>query len=175
MNRREALRALVVASGGLVALPSWALGWDPDRLALPAAASALSPSDASTLAAVADTIIPEGDGVGALALGVDRFLLRLLEACYDEGVQENVRVMLRHLDATARAATGAPFRECGREVRERLLLTLEATDDPARRDTFALLKAETIRGFRTSRVVMERLGYNPMPGFYDGCADALTP
>jgi alanine or glycine:cation symporter, AGCS family len=52
----------------------------------------------ATISAIADTIIPEGDSVGAVAVGVDRFLVRLIEECYDEHVQENVRTQLRLLD-----------------------------------------------------------------------------
>lgn len=173
MNRREALRTLAVASGGLVALPGWAFGWNPERIALQS--SRFSASEEATISAVADTIIPEKDSIGALAVGVDRFLVRLLEECYAEDVQENVGIQLRLLQRLAREETGASFRDCNQDHRERLLLSLQASDDRAQRDFFELMKAETVRGFRTSQVVMERyLGYVMMPGFYDGCADATT-
>jgi hypothetical protein len=169
MNRREALKALAFASGGLVALPGWALGWTPERI--PASSATFSAVEQATISAVSDTIIPEKDGVGALALEVDRFLVGLIERCYEENVQENVRTQLRLLDRLAWEETGRSYREGDPVLRERLLLSLRTADDAAPRDFFDLIKAETIRGFRTSRVVLERyLGYQLMPGFYDGCA-----
>jgi hypothetical protein len=173
MNRREALRTLAIASGGLVALPDWAFGWTPAGIALPR--SRFSAGEEATLSAIADTIIPEHDSLGALAVGVDRFLVRLIDQCYDEEVQENVRRQLRFLDRLAREETGAAFADVGQHQRERWLLSLESSEDPARRDFFELRKFETIRGFRTSQAVMEGyLGYTMMPGFYDGCADVRT-
>jgi hypothetical protein len=172
MNRREALRTLALASGGLVALPNWAFGWAPERIALPL--SRFSASEEAMISAVADTIIPENDTIGAVAVGVDRFLVRLIDQCYAGEVQENVRRQLQFLDRLAREETRAYFGEGSRENRERWLLSLQTSDDPLRQAFFELMKAETIRGFRTSRVVMEDyLGYLMMPGFYDGCADAI--
>jgi hypothetical protein len=174
VNRREALKTLAVASGGLVALPGWAMGWSPERI--PGLRSTFSAVEQATISAVADTIIPEKDSIGALALGVDRFLVALIERCYEVDVQQNVSTQLRVLDGLAREETGGSFRDGDRPQRERLLLSLRASDDSARRDFFDLMKAETIRGFRTSRVVMEQyLGYKVMPGFYDGCAAVKTP
>jgi hypothetical protein len=145
------------------------LGWSPEDI--PLRSSTFSASEQATVSAIADTIIPEKDSIGALALEVDRFLIGLIERCYEEDVQENVRTQLGVLDRLAREETGRSFRECGRDHRERLLLSLGTSGDGAQRDFFQLMKAETIRGFRTSRVVMEQyLGYQVMPGFYDGCA-----
>jgi myo-inositol catabolism protein IolC len=173
MNRREALRTLAAASGGLVALPDWAFGWRPEQLAL--AHSCFSAAEEAALSAVADTIIPEKDSIGAIAVGVDRFLVRLIDQCYDAEVQENVSRQLRFLERVAWEDTAATFREGSQQRRERWLLSLEASDDRARQDFFHLVKSETIRGFRTSQVVMEGyLGYTSMPGFYDGCAEATT-
>jgi hypothetical protein len=173
MNRREALRTLALASGGMVALPEWAFGWNPERIAL--RSSLFSACEEATISAIADTIIPEKDSVGAVAVGVDRFLVRLIQECYDAHVHENVRTQLRLLDRLAREETGASFRDCSQDRKERLLLSLEASEDRAQRAFFELMKSETIRGFQTSQLVMERyLGYVMMPGFYDACTDAAT-
>jgi hypothetical protein len=46
------------------------------------------------------------------------------------------------------------------------------SDDEETRETFGLIKSETIRGFRTSKVVMtEYLDYQVMPGHFYGCVE----
>jgi hypothetical protein len=168
MDRREALRTIAVASGGLVTMPAWAFGWSAEQVAL--ATSFFSSTEERMISAIADTIIPETDSIGALAVGVDSFLSRLIEQCYDADVQENVRRQLSWLNRLAGEETGAGFPDCRPEHRQRLLLLLASSDDQEKKAFFDLMKSETIRGFRTSRVVMEQyLGYTMMPGFYDGC------
>ena len=43
-----------------------------------------------------DTIIPAGDSIGALSVGVDKFLQKLIDKCYDSKVQENVKAHFQH-------------------------------------------------------------------------------
>ena len=72
MNRRDSIKSLMAASGTLIALPAWADGWVADDVVL--YPSSFSIESAETLASVADTIIPAGDDIGALSVGVDKFL-----------------------------------------------------------------------------------------------------
>ena len=134
--------------------------------------SAFSLSEAETLSAVADTIIPEGDGIGALSVGVDKFLQKLLADCYETGVQDNVRKQLAFLEEKSVATYQKPFNQCDQLLREQMLLTLSASEDQTQQDFFKLIKSETIRGFRTSREVMVNyLQYKQVPGHYYGCVD----
>src|SRR5688572_10257434 len=99
MNRRDTLKRIVLASGSLVALPSWANGWSRETLA--DNGSMFSVTEQDTLASVADTIIPAGNAIGALSVGVDKFLQKLIEKCYEQSVQDNVKVQLNGLETTA--------------------------------------------------------------------------
>ena len=160
----------MVASGGLVALPSWAENWIPSDLAkIPTSFSTSSPE---TLAAVADTIIPAGNSIGALSVGVDKFLQKLLANCYEKDVQENVDKQLSALDASARSTYGNTFTGCDQSQRQSLLTKFANSDDTHEKDFFTLIKSETIRGFNTSREVMlQYLKYKILPGHYYGCVD----
>lgn len=170
MNRRETIKALMAASGALVTLPSWAQGWTPSQMT--ALHSAFSASEAQTLTAVADTIIPEGNGIGALTVGVDKFLQKLFADCYEIDVQNNIRTQLTSLDEKSNLTYQKSFKDCDQSQREQLLLTLPASEDQNQRDFFELIKSETIRGFRTSREVMVNyLQYKQAPGHYYGCVD----
>jgi hypothetical protein len=160
----------MVATGGLVALPSWARNWTVgDVTKLP---SSFSLTDQEILASVADAIIPPGNSIGALSVGVDKFLQKLIANCYEEDVQQNVNKQLSALDASARNAYGNSFTSCDQLQRQALLTKLATSEDKNERDFFTLMKSETIRGFNTSREVMlQYLNYKILPGHYYGCVD----
>lgn len=170
MDRLEALKTLALASGALVTLPSWAMGWN-DRNLL-SYSSDFTPDEQALIANIADTIIPENDSIGALSVGVDKFLIRLIDQCYEDDVKKNVKTRLKALNGLALNTSGDPFGACRQQKREELLLTFSNSADEADKNFFNLMKSETIRGFRTSQVVMEDyLGYQVIPDYYNGFVD----
>lgn len=170
MNRRESLKMLMAASGGLLALPAWAGQWHVDDLARHA--SSFAAAEQAMLAAVVDTILPQGVVVGGLSLGVDKFLQKLFDDCYEPAVQANIKTQLAKLDASASAKYGQPFSSCAQHEREALLMSLANATDVSEKEFFTLVKAETIRGFSTSREVMVNyLEYKTAPGHFYGCVD----
>ena len=96
MNRRDSLKTLMAASGALISLPAWAEGWSPDKLIIPHSSFTLTEQD--LLASVADTIIPAGNSIGAVSVGVDKFLQKLFQDCYEQDVQANIKNQLQKLD-----------------------------------------------------------------------------
>ena len=170
MNRRDTIKTLMAASGSLIALPAWADGWS---------AADVSPSNGffsfevqETLASVADTIIPPGDSIGALSVGVDKFLQKLIADCYEIEVRENVKTQLEALEQSAQSLYSKSFKECDQASRERLLLNFSGSEDKTKADFFKLIKSETIRGFNTSREVMVNFHhFRQVPGHYYGCVD----
>ena len=173
MNRRELVKQLLVASGGLVALPAWAKDWTLENLQ--GYSSTFSLTEQQTLAGVADAIIPPGDGIGALSVGVDKFLQKLIENCYDTGVQSNVKSQLQMLENKAQSIHSKSFSECTHVQRQEMLLKLSASENKNEKDFFTLLKSETIRGFSTSKEVMTKyLRYKVAPGHYYGCVDVKS-
>lgn len=161
-----------MASAGLVALPAWAQGWDAQSVG----SSFLFPiTEQEILTSVADTIIPTGDSIGALSVGVEKFLQRLFADCYEVDVQENIKKQLNALEKSANEQHNQAFMLCNQEQREAMLKVLTAVEDSPQADFFNLMKRETIRGFRTSRKVMkDHLDYVMAPGYYDGCV-AVEP
>ena len=170
MNRRTSLKNLLVATGGLIALPAWAQEWSISDLKT--LYSSFSASSQEILASVADTIIPPGNAIGALSVGVDKFLQKLIDNCYEADVQENVRTQLAALDDNAKKTYGNPFKSCDQLQREALLTNFSVSENKNEEDFFDLMKSETIRGFNTSREVMlQYLNYKILPGHFYGCVD----
>lgn len=170
MNRRIALKNLMIASGGLLALPAWAKEW---RVAdLSQYPSSFSFTEQRMFAAVADTIIPGGNSIGALSVGVDKFLIRLIDDCYEKEVQANVKKQFTALETAAQNTYSKPFTACDQLQRQDLLQKLSISPDKAQKDFFNLMKGETIRGFNTSKEVMVTyFKYQVAPGHYYGCVN----
>lgn len=163
----------MVASGSLMALPAWAKGWTPaDLMRHP---SSFSSGAQETLAAVADTILPAGDSVGALSVGVDRFLEKLFDKCYEKDIQDNIKTQLAALETSADNFYGKAFKDCDQVQREEMLLKLSVSEIKSEQDFFKLVKSETIRGYNTSREVMVNYHkFKQVPGHFYGCVDVAV-
>jgi hypothetical protein len=170
MKRREALKTLGLATAGLVALPAWASGWTARDVVVQL--STFSSKQQALLSSVADAFIPAKNNLGAIPQEVDKFLIRLFDECYETDVQNNIKQQLGVLDDRAMEKTGMSFTECNKAQREELIMTFEDSENEAEKEFFQRVKYETIRGFRTSKVVMQEYhGYRVVPGFYNGNVD----
>lgn len=170
MKRREALKTLGFAAAGFVALPAWARGWTANEIALEN--SSFSTREQALLSSVADTFIPEKNGIGAVPQEVDTFLVRLFDECYEEDVRSNIKLQLNELNKKAMSTRGKSFADCTQSQREDLLLTFQDSATEVKKEFFQRIKFETIRGFRTSKVVMQDYhGYRVIPGRYNGNVD----
>lgn len=173
MDRRTSLKQLIATSGGLLmlpALPSWAMGWS--RNTISTEITFVDTIGTNTLAAVADTIIPAGDSIGALSVGVDQYLVKVLDKCYEEDVQKNVGRQLAALDEQAKGQFQQSFADCSQEQRLEMLQSLALSEDEDTSKFFQLIKSETIRGFTTSKEVMVNYRhYKVAPGHFYGCVD----
>lgn len=170
MNRRNTLKHLLAATGGLVALPSWANGWSVSSFKT--YLSSFSKMEQEILSALVDTIIPAGTSIGAKSVGVDQFLQKLFDRCYEKEVQDNVKKQLGALDQAAQSAYQTSFAAANQTQREAIFLHLSQSVVKEEKDFFTLLKSETIRGFSTSEEVMVNyLKFKVAPGHYYGCVD----
>jgi hypothetical protein len=170
MNRRSVVKKLAVTAGGLIILPHWMGCSNGDKPATHL--SSFSAKEQELLAAITDTLIPAGNSIGALAVGVDKFLQKILDDCYEKDVQDNVKTQLKALDNLAKSGNNKSFQDCTQGGKQDLLLKFSASQNKAEKDFFTLIRTETVRGFTTSQKVMEEyLGYKIAPGHYYGCID----
>lgn len=170
MDRRRALKTMMLASGSLMALPSWAMGWKAEDMVTSHAS--FTAAEQELIAAIADTLIPSDGTIGALSVGVDKFLLRLLEECYKEEFRTGIKAQLGNLNKSAEEKESTSFIECPKKQREDMLKTLSASKSEVEREFYGFMKGQTIRGFNTSEEVMVNYhDYVMMPGYYDGCVD----
>ncbi len=171
MDRRNAVKQLVIVSGSLISLPFWMTGCAEGDTTV-THLSSFSITEQELLASITDTIIPAGNAIGAKAVGVDKFLQKLIDDCYEKEVQDNVKAQLKVLEKSANATNSKSFAECTQLQRQELLLKFSTSTNKPEKDFFTLMRSETIRGFNTSQEVMEKyLNYKVAPGHYYGCVD----
>ena len=173
MKRGSAIKNLVIASGGIISLPAWisscGLGDSPTH------ATSFTTAQQQILASVTDTIIPTGKEIGALATGVDKFLQKLIDDCHPPEVQLNAKKQLDALEESAKKNFSTGFSSCTQAQRQELLLKLSNSTNKDEKEFFTLMKSETIRGFTTSREVMQNYHhYQVAPGHYYGCVEVKT-
>jgi Gluconate 2-dehydrogenase subunit 3 len=171
MDRRIAVKKIIIASGSLITLPFWMTGCGSNDTAA-THLSSFSATEQEILAAVTDTIIPAGNAIGALSVGVDKYLQKLIDNCYEKDVQDNVKAQLKGLETSAQGAYKKSFSKCDPMQRQEMLLKLSTSDKKPEKDFFTLIKSETINGFNTSKEVMVNyFHYMAAPGHYYGCVD----
>lgn len=174
MKRRRTLQILAGSAAGLTALGLWARRWPVFRPKAPVGFYA--EGEEQLVHAIADTILPTRDNIGATGVGADQFVARYIEHCSEPAEQELVKTRLAALEARARERHGQAFTACTPDQRRELLLAFGSSGDPAEAEFFNLMKNLTIRGFNTSEEVMVNYyGYAVMPGHYHGCVDTAVP
>ena len=137
MNRREVVRLLA----GAVTVPVLT-GYGTDELyalgrrlhkqaATPGHLLGLfSPHQRSTVAAIAERIIPETDTPGAGAAGVPEFIELIVAEHYKEKLRANFLEGLSDVDARARARFGSEFASTTPPRQDRILNLLEEEAGP---------------------------------------------
>lgn len=154
-------------------LPAWAKSWD--KQSLNTTGTLFNREQEKMLSVLSDAIIPPGDSIGALSVGVDKFLTKLFSDCYDAEIQHKIKLQLEQIDTKARNDYGTPFESCQPPKKMSIMEQFACSDNEETRETFQLIKHETIRGFRTSKIVMtEYLDYQVMPGHFNGCVEVSS-
>lgn len=179
MNRRSTLKGLLAAGGAIagLSLVEWKWHIVEDSL-YPRFYTRL---EEKLLTSIADTIIPAGpppavpggptEPIGALSTGTDKFLMKLIEKCYEKEDQDKIKRQLAELEKSSENAYGESFADCSQEQRVELLMARANSEVEEEKEFFDLMKSQTIRGFTTTQVFMTNYrDYKVAPGYYHGCA-----
>src|SRR6187551_1338670 len=107
MDRRKVIKNLAIVSGGLITLPQWMVSCGVSDTTIHQ--TSFSVAEQKILASITDTIIPAGNSIGALSVGVDKFLQKLIDDCYEKDVQENVKTQLKKMEEAANTINKRSF------------------------------------------------------------------
>ena len=100
MQRRTALKNLLLFAGGTVLLPSCL--HEDKKATIPLNHLKVSADQEALLAEIAETIIPKTDTPGAKELGIHQFVLTMVDDCMKKDDQVNFMNGLDEVDALAK-------------------------------------------------------------------------
>jgi hypothetical protein len=201
MNRRELLKMIAAATGGVMIGGEFLLsGCKANSDSAPVAFTA---ENIAYLDEIAETIIPQTTTAGAKAAGVGRFMTVMVNDCYTKDDQEVFHKGLNILDDACNKMHNVSFMKATPEQRKQLLISVDketkeyvkkkadaenvqkekqkqgqekSTNDFKKQTLpnhyFQQLKQLAIFGYFTSeKGRTEALRYTPVPGKYQGVID----
>lgn len=185
MNRRNALKKTGWFAGAALATPSLISllqscrdekrsEWQPEFF---------STEEAGTISAMVDTLLPRTDTPGALDVGVDIFLDRLVARSYDSEGQDYLQEEIAKFNADCVEKYGERFEALEQEQREEIFRAAEKSNpkfnpgvwgktigeqEPI--EFYRSLKAMAIWAYTSSQEIGENvLNYDPIPGKFVSC------
>lgn len=170
MRRRTAIRDLTIFAGGVTLIPSCLTHSEKASIALKKLH--ITAAQEKLLAEIASTIIPQTDIPGAREVGAHLFVLKMLDDCYEEDVQQKFVRGLDQLENNTKKCFGNSFVRCTATQKQNVLLGVENMDAHCSEvfDFYKIMKERTIQGYLTSRyVVMGVKKYELIPSVnYNG-------
>ncbi len=185
MERRDALKALAVLTGGAVLVPS--CNFLKEDILAAYKNLQVTPSLQQMLAQVTSTIIPAGTLKGAADLQVQDFILVMVNDCFKPGEQQLFMRGMQHFDDYSDAVGGKSFKRLTPEAQTQVVeagLAIEPKEAPATeteeekeareneqavREFLQITKRFTIQGFMMSQYIMTEIKpYKMLPGDYQG-------
>ena len=168
MERRQAIKAVMMSAAGLITLPAWANSWNPQMVLLPF--RFLNTIQESLLEEVVSLIIPEGEKPGAKSLGVHLFVQKMVADCYEPKDQEAFKSGLDDIEKTAQLIHNQSFTALNTAQKEEILRGVSLSTNAQQKEFFASIKNLTIQGYTSSEYVMvNHYNYEMAPGHFYGC------
>lgn len=178
MNRRELLKMIAAATGGIVIGGEFLLTGCKNPEAGPGIS--FSADDIAFLNEVAETIFPKTSTPGAKDAKVGELMTVMVNDCYTEADQKAFREGMKKIDEACNKMHGHDFMKASAEHRKEVLVSMDKEraeyqknkkqEDPNHH--FQYFKQLTIMGYFTSKE--GRTGatrYEPVPGKYIGDLD----
>jgi hypothetical protein len=171
MNRRTAIRNVVLLSAGATLLPSC---HHEDKISLPLKNISLSGSQEKMLAELSETIFPKTSTfIGAKDIKAHEFVLTMVDDCTAPEDQKKFTSGMKSFEDTCNEKMNRAFENCTLQQRMEFLQQVEKKQDvPDDAVNFYwTVKRYTIQGFTSSKEFMTDIRkYKLVPGGnYRGC------
>lgn len=152
------------------------LSWTPE---------VLSQEQARILSSLVDRILPRTDTPGALDVGTDEFIDKILASAFPKNIQNGFTAGLESFNATAKAMHGKDFVKLEDSKKDEVISDFEEKSGPlpgalwaynfADGDEFPfyrMMKELALIGyFHSEKIGTDYLAYDPIPGPFRGCID----
>jgi len=185
MNRREALKGTAMIFGYALTGSTVAtlmqscdtgnkLSWSPQ---------VLNEDQAKTLSAIVDRILPATDTPGAIEVGVDQFIDKILHQVFPDDIKNGFAAGLDEFNQFSKSQYNKNFARLSPSEQDEIIRIYEEKSpwmpsslwnfsfDNARGFPFYRMTKElALMGyFQSERISKEVLNYDPIPGPYIGC------
>lgn len=169
MERRFAIKQILIMAGGMALLPSCLKEAGKSSIALKNLDISLDQEH--LLADVGETIIPATDTPGSKQLNLHLFVMKMLDDLYEKEDQKLFMKGLSDFADSAQDKYGNAFQKLTVAQRQELLLAIENDKQapPALAKFYEIMKRRTIGGYLNSKYVMTNLiKWELVPGRYNG-------
>lgn len=167
MNRRTALQHVIVLGAGATLLASC-----QDKATIATKNIPLTGSQEKLLSALAETIIPSSDFVGAKELQAHQFIVVMADDCASTEEQNQFIAGMKAFDDFAKQKIQTSFAKATVEQRTTLLTALEAKTDVPENvlEFYQTIKQLTIQSFTTSEAFLTQVrNFSLIPPKFQGC------
>jgi len=177
MNRRTAVKNLIITAGAVAWLPACMTATQgQDKASVPLKHLWVSAHQAEVLAEVCETIIPRTATPGARDLGVHLYVLKMLDDCCQSKEQLAFVAGLAELEQATLQQHKLPFLLCSPSQRlsvlqivDSQLLTTLQSNPTALLHFYSTAKRLTVAGYTNSKYFMtNQVVYELVPSRYDG-------
>lgn len=177
MNRRELLKMVAAATGGVVIGGEFFLAGCKNPDAGIGTSNTFTESDIAFLDEVAETIFPKTSTPGAKDAKVGQYMTVFVNDCYDQQQQDAFHAGMKSLNDACNKMHGHDFMKAEPAHRKELLVALDKERDEYQKTKkkedpnhyFQAFKQLTIMGYFTSKEGREgATNYQPVPGKYQG-------
>lgn len=174
MQRRQAIKSLLIVTGGVIVIPSCLQ--ERTESSIPLNHLKIDAGEEKLLAELAETIIPATDTPGAKDTYAHVFTLKMIDDCFDKADQDIFTKGLKEIDRLAKDRFHTNFLKSTPAQREQLVAELEKSaaanndkDEVAR--FYKMVKGLVIQGYMGSKYVLGQVQkLELVPGRYNGAA-----
>ena len=171
MNRRTAIRNVVIISAGAAFIPACG---QQDQATITLKNISFSGSEEKMLAALTEAIIPKTKNfIGAGDLRAHEFALVMVDDCASPEDQKKFMGGMKEFEEACKKKWKTSFVKCTSEEKKEILQQMEKNDDipEAARNFYKTIKRYTVQSFTTSKqFLLDIKKYQLVPGGnFKGC------
>lgn len=181
MNRRIAIRNMALIMGSAALLPA-CLSGDKGKPIVELKHLKLDAAQENLVSNLCETILPKTSTPGAKDLGINLFVFKMIDDCFDKKGQDDFMAGLKEFEDAADKKYGKSFNELTVAERTAFVKDVERGDElrtaaadnrtPAPRtkaqDFYFTVKGQTVFGYTTSQYFMtKQIVYELIPGRYN--------
>ena len=172
MKRRTLLKNLSLATGGLLLFPS--CDFSDEKVSIILNKLQITPNQEGLLTALVDSILPEGDIPGGIAVKADNFVWAYIDDCSSPEDQERFMTGLKAFESATNALLGKRFESAQESERISVLEGIIKGDDETLKDFVETVKGLSVWCYMNSEYILtQEMPYRLIPGAnsYEPCKE----